>query len=86
MNKLKLEEEIKDSIYLNGTKDDGKYSLNLEQLEQVGKESVQTMQDVAIKFLTFVESNYYYNSGCWLDCDTDKTISRQDLFNKFINE
>ena len=23
-------------------------------------------------FLEYIEDNYYYNSGCWLDCDTDE--------------
>ena len=81
----KLEEEIKDSIYMNGSKDDGKYILTLSQLEQVGREAKIITTDVAVKFLTFMENNYYYNSGCWLNCETDEVKAKKEIFEEFIN-
>ena len=63
-NKMnKLEEEFKDSIYLNDSKDDGKYVLSLSQLDQVGKEAKQITTDVAIKFLEWCNEPVYRASG-----------------------
>ena len=32
-----------------------------------------------IEFLKFVENNYYFNSGCWVNCETDKVTHRKEL-------
>jgi hypothetical protein len=79
----KLEEEFKDSIYLNGSKDDGKYFLTLSQLEQVGKESVQITTDVAIKFAEWVRILPPAPFG---DDRYVGNISTKELFQVFINE
>ena len=36
-----------------------------------------------LDFLSFVENNYYYNSGCWCDCETDRSIQRKDILKLF---
>lgn len=72
----KIKELFTDSIYLNGNKEDGIYSLTLSQLEQVGKESVELSADIAIKFAN------------WVNCLSDmyKDVdSYKKLFNIFIN-
>jgi hypothetical protein len=37
-----------------------------------------------IAFLKFVEDSYYYNSGCWINCETDEVTSREDILDKFL--
>lgn len=52
--------------------------------DEVAELSAKITTDVAIEFLTFVEDNYYFNSG-WYSRETDEYIKRSDLFQKFIN-
>ena len=43
--------------------------------------------DVSIKFLEYIEDNYYSSyegRGCWVDCDTGKLTSKSEIFEKFI--
>ena len=86
----KLEEEIKDSIYMNGSKDDGNYILTLSQLEQVGREAKIITTDVAVKFAEFlctypdknrnVHGEILHAKSKYDDADTTK-----NLFDEFIN-
>jgi hypothetical protein len=53
--------------------------------QESAKKSAEITTDVAVKFLEFVENNYYYNSGCWLNCETDEVKIRKNIFEEFIN-
>ena len=45
------------------------------------------MED-AIKFLRFVEDNYYYDSGGWYDANGDDflSISREELYKIYLEK
>ena len=37
-----------------------------------------------LDFLSYVKDNYYYNSSCWNNRETDKYISNRELLNLWI--
>lgn len=39
-----------------------------------------------LDFLRYVEDNYYYNSGGWLNSDTDKWCSKIDILKLWKDE
>lgn len=94
----KLEEEFKDLIYLNSSKDDGKYFLNLAQLDQVGEQSAKMTTNITTKFLLWVLKSCNYNKergfreyfAFWADIlrvepnQTLKTYTAEELFEIFL--
>lgn len=37
-------------------------------------------------FLEYIENNYYYNSGGWINVETDKWKSKDELIEEFLLE
>ena len=42
------------------------------------QEKMYSEEDI-LNFLDYLESNYYYNSSTWLNCETDEWKSRKDI-------
>ena len=36
------------------------------------------------KFMTFLENNYYYTSGVWVDCITEVVTQREDIYKAYL--
>lgn len=82
MNNLEhLHEQIVSKEYSNSFDEGGHTQLDTEK---IAVKSAEITTDIAIKFLYFVQDNYYYNSGCWFNCETDQYTNPSDLFNEFI--
>ena len=47
---------------------------------------IDQMKVEFLEFLNFIENNYYFNSGCWINCETDEVEPRNQIFNNFLNQ
>jgi hypothetical protein len=36
-----------------------------------------------LEFLSYVEDNYYFNSGGWVNCQTDKWTTKEEILKEF---
>jgi len=52
----------------------------------MNKELDKLNKDIALKFLMYVESEYYCNCGSWHNRDTDDYKHREDIYDEFINQ
>jgi hypothetical protein len=57
-----------------------------DQFEKVEYDVVEKYQieNQCLRFLSFVEDNYYYSSSCWSNCDTDEVTSRSEIYQEFL--
>lgn len=59
--------------------------VNYEQLEGGDGFEEFAISNTSLEFLEYVENNYYYNSGCWINSDTDTVENRTEIFQAYLN-
>lgn len=74
VNELSLDEEVRTFAWANYY-----FKMGVKKGYDKSQETHPFNDKNIIEFLSFVENNYYFNSGCWINCATDEVTTRKEL-------
>lgn len=64
---------------LNDPDNSGKSIHIVNELNDLFKSEMRELID-------YFENNYYFNSDCWVNCETDKVESRGRIIDKYLKQ